>query len=250
MKKIFIRISVVIVALVLLALVVVFFSLNSIVKKGVETVGPMLTKVDVKLSSADISPFSGSGSLSKFFVGNPDGYKTPSAIQVGSVKVGVGVGSVFSDTIVINEVSLKDAEITLEGSLSGNNLTQILDNLKGSGNAETKATAETPASGGAKKTAKKFILKDFVIEGAKLNLSLTLPVVGGKSLTVPLPPVHVQNIGVAENGVTADQLAEAIMKPLLASATEAAKDAVANMGGQLKDLGGKGAKSLTDMFKK
>ena len=77
MKKIIIRIFAVLILLVVVALVVVFFSLNSIVKKAVETIGPKMTRVEVKLGAADISPFSGSGKLSKLFVGNPDGYKTP-----------------------------------------------------------------------------------------------------------------------------------------------------------------------------
>src|SRR2546422_1862994 len=91
MKKLIIRIAIAVVGLVVLALVVVFFSLNSIVKKGVETVGPRLTKVDVRLGSAKLSPLSGNGQLTELFVGNPEGYKTPSAIKVGDVKVGVQV---------------------------------------------------------------------------------------------------------------------------------------------------------------
>src|SRR5580693_312377 len=99
MKKIILRIAIVIVVLVLVFLTVVFLKLNTIVKKGVETVGPALTKVEVRLDAADISPFSGSGKLSGLFVGNPEGYKTPSAIQVGSIKLSVKVGSVLSDII-------------------------------------------------------------------------------------------------------------------------------------------------------
>ena len=107
MKKLIVRILIGVVALVLVALVVIFFSLNSIVKKGVETVGPKLTKVDVRLGSAKLSPFSGSGQLTKLFVGNPEGYKTPSAIQVGDVKMGVEVGSLFSNTLAVDEVNIQ-----------------------------------------------------------------------------------------------------------------------------------------------
>ena len=41
----------------------------------------MIVKVDVTLGSAAISPFSGSGILTKLFVGNPEGYKTKSAVN-------------------------------------------------------------------------------------------------------------------------------------------------------------------------
>src|ERR1700676_2913926 len=91
MKKIFLRIGLAVFVLIVLALVVVFFSLNSIVKKSVETLGPEMTKVEVRLGSADISPFSGGGKLSKLFVGNPEGFKTTSSIQMGDIHVAVKV---------------------------------------------------------------------------------------------------------------------------------------------------------------
>src|SRR5579883_3150169 len=105
MKKILARIAIAVVVLILAALLVVFFSLNSIVKKGVETVGPMITKTEVKLGSADISPFSGGGRLTKLFVGNPEGFKAPSAMEFGDIKVGVQVSSLTSAVIVVNEVN-------------------------------------------------------------------------------------------------------------------------------------------------
>src|ERR1700677_323949 len=160
MKKIIIRIFAVLVLLVVVALVAVFFSLNSIVKKAVETLGPQMTKVEVRLGSADISPFSGSGKLSKLFVGNPEGFKTPFAVQMDSVKVGVQIGSVMSDTIVINEVNVQSPEITFDGGLSGNNLNKILDNVNSASASSAKSnTVQTPSG---PKPEKKFIVKDFV----------------------------------------------------------------------------------------
>src|SRR5437764_8512643 len=100
MKKLIIRIAAVVLILLVIALAVVFFSLNSIVKKGVETVGPKLTKVEVRLGSAKLSPLSGNGRLSDLFVGNPEGYKTPSAMKLGDIKVAVEPGSILSDTLV------------------------------------------------------------------------------------------------------------------------------------------------------
>jgi uncharacterized protein involved in outer membrane biogenesis len=236
MKKIIIRIGIVIVALVVVALLVVFFSLDSIVKKGVETVGPSVTKVDVKLGAAEISPFSGSGRLVKLFVGNPEGYKTPSAMEVGDIKVGVKLGSLTSDTIVVNEVSVKDAVITLDGSLSGNNLTKILDNVNGNSSSTPKPKGE-PAQAGTSKSSKKFIVKDFLIEGAKVNVSITVPVLGAQSTTLPIPTIHLQNIGEAEGGVTAEQLVQAVMKPLISSTITATGEWVSHLAGKAGDLG-------------
>src|SRR5580765_941829 len=117
MKKLVIRIILVAVVLILVALAVVFFSLNSIVTKGVETMGPKLTGVQVRLGSAKLSPLSGQGQLTGLFVGNPEGYKALSAIKVGDIKVEVQPSSVLSDTLVVDEVNIQAPEITFEGTL-------------------------------------------------------------------------------------------------------------------------------------
>jgi hypothetical protein len=250
MKKWVFRIISVIVLLVIVALVIVFFNLNSIVKKGVETVGPKLTKVDVRLSAAKLSPLNGNGELSGLFVGNPEGYKTPSAIQVGNVKVALKLSSALSDTIQVDEVNVQAPEITFEGGLGGNNLSQILKNLEGSPD-DVKPTPESkPASEGGKK----FFVKDVVVNGGKINVSLT-GLGGGKSLTVPLPPIHLTNIGSEKSGVTAAQLCKEILKPIIASAMNSGLEAIKS--GNLDELGkgatekaGKAVEGLKGLFKK
>ena len=249
MKKIIIRTVLGVVVLLLVGLVVLFFSLNSIFKRGVETVGPKLTKVDVRLGSANLSPLSGRGQLSGLFVGNPEGYKTPSAIQVGDIKVGVQPSSVLSDTMVVDEVNIQAPEITFEGTLTGNNLSKILDNIEAASGSDKTNTS-------AKKGEKKFFVKDLLIKGGKINLSISTPL-GGKSATLPLPELRLQNIGSRDKGVTAAELAEEIMKPILASATKAAAESLAGLGNSLpgigKDAGGeldKAAQGLKGLFKK
>jgi len=250
MKKLIIRIVAVVVILLVLAIVVVFFSLNSIVKKGVETAGPKVTKVDVRLGSAKLSPLSGNGQLSDLFVGNPEGYKTPSAIKVGDVKVGVELGSVLGDTLVVNEVNIQAPEITFEGSLSGNNLSKILANVEA---ASPSDTTEKPAT---KKSEKKFYVKDLLVKGGKINVSITTPL-GSQSGTLPLPELHLQNIGSRENGVTAAELAKQIIKPLLASVSKTVAERAADLGKGVQDFTkgasgsvDKAAQELKGLFKK
>ena len=247
MKKLLIRIVIAAFALVLVLLIVVFFSLNSIVKKGVETVGPKLTQVEVRLGAAHLSPFSGQGRLTELFVGNPQGFKTPSAIKVGDVKVGVEPSSVLADTLVVQEINLQAPEITFDGTLTGNNLSKILSNIEAASGSDK---AEKPA---AKKGEKKFYVKDLLVKAGKINVSITTPL-GGKSATLALPEIHVQNIGSREHGVTAAELAEEILKPILASATKAVAERLTDLGTGAQGTG-KGAveeatKGIKDLFKK
>jgi hypothetical protein len=247
MKKIIIRVCAVVIALVIVALLAVFFSLNGIVKRGVEKIGPQLTKVEVRLGSADISPFSGSGKLSKLFVGNPEGFTTPFAVQMDSIKVGVQIGSVMSDTIVINEVNIQSPEITFDGGLSGNNLNKILDNLNAAGGSSSGPQSNVVQTPSGPKKEKKFIVKDFVLQNAKLHLNVSAL---GRSLsaTVPISDIHLQNLGVAEGGLTPAQLSKQLSQPIYDDAYKAAEGLIASGLKNVPGLG-KGAGSLTNVTK-
>ena len=253
MKKIIIRIALVVAILLIVAVVAVFLSLNSIVKKGVETVGPEVTKVKITLSGVSLSPLSGSGRLSDLFVGNPEGFKTESAIKVGDISVSVDVGSVLKDTIVINSVRIKAPEITFEGGLGGNNISKILDNVTAATGGDKPAAKDAKAE--PAKPGKKIIIKDLTVEGAKLHASITL--LGGKELTLPLPTLHLTDIGAKENGVTAGEAIKQTLTPLLASITDVIKSAASNIGKGVGEVGkeagsqlNKATEGLKGLFKK
>ena len=253
MKKLMIRAVIAVLVLLVLAVGLSIYFLGSIMKKGVETVGPQITGTEIKLDSATLSLLSGSGKLKGLLVGNPQGFKSPSAIKVGSVSVGVAPGSVFSGKVHVKEVRVEAPEITFEGGLKGNNLGKLLDNVQaGTGGSEKTATPENKAA------SRKLQVDDFVITGGRINLSLDLSVLGGKSATVPLPEIHLTNLGSGPDGITAGDLTAKVLKELLQAAIPAAEKAVADLGkgatGVLKDAGKgateKAAKSIGDLFKK
>src|SRR5687767_4038093 len=99
-KKLWFRILLGLFALVIIGLVAAYLYLDVIVKRGVEKVGPAITKTEVKLDGVHISPFSGNGEVKGLVVGNPEGFKTPSAIQVRSVAVALEPGSVMGDKVI------------------------------------------------------------------------------------------------------------------------------------------------------
>src|SRR5881409_1074426 len=151
MKKLIIRGIVVLLVLLVVAVGVSIYFLGSIVKKGVETVGPQITGTEIKLDSATLSLLSGSGKLKGLLVGNPEGFKTESAIKVGSVSVGVVAGSVFSDKVRVTQVNVQAPEITFEGGLKGNNLSKLLDNVEASTGGKDKSAPASSNTASAKK---------------------------------------------------------------------------------------------------
>lgn len=256
MKKLIVRIVVVVLVLLVATVGTSIYFLGSIVKKGVETVGPQITKTEMKLDSATLSLLSGSGKLKGLFIGNPQGFKTESAIRVSAVSIGVAPGSIFSDKIHVKEVNVLGPEITFEGGLKGNNLSKLLENVQAStGSADKGATSKDTAS------SKKIQVDDFLIRGGKINLSVDAGPLGGKSATVPLPEIHLTNLGSGPEGITAADLTAKVLKEVLQAAIPAAEKAAVDLGKSateaVKDLSkdpagtvDKAAKSVTDIFKK
>jgi len=246
MKKIVFRILIVAVVLLLAVFIVAGMFLDSIVKKSVETAGPAITKVDVRLEGVSLSVFSGKGTIKGLFLGNPTGYKTPSAIRVGEATVRLKPGSLMSNKIVVESVSIVAPDITIEGGLKDNNLTKILENVQSFSGATTNA-----AQTGAEKPAQKIQVNDLVITGGRVNVSLGL--LGGKSMTVPLPEIHLTGLGKDSDGITPVELAQTVMKSVIEGALSGATKAVSNIGGGVldatKSLGG-GAREGADKITK
>jgi hypothetical protein len=256
MKKLLIRVAFGLVVLILLALVTLGLFLDRAIKSGVETAGPKLAKVDVRLESVNVSLLSGSGSVKGLVVGNPEGYKTPHAISVGRASVALRPGSLLSDKIVIRSIRIESPEIIFEGGLRGNNLSQIRDNLNAALGGSSEPGAAPSAS---EKPPKKLQVDELHITGGKVKVSLKGA--GGFAAPVPLPDIHFTNLGQGPEGITPGELAQKILAAVTEGAVKAAAGAVTDLGkGAVETATGVGkeateqvektAKGITDLFKK
>src|ERR1700722_4927798 len=131
-KKIISTVILVVVAVVVVTLIVIGVFLDRIVKRAVEVYGPQMTQTSVTVDSVHLSLLTGSAKVKGLMVGNPKEYKSPEAITAGTIAVGVDPLSVFSQKIVIHSIRLESPEVTFEGGLAGNNLSQLLDNVNSS----------------------------------------------------------------------------------------------------------------------
>ena len=258
MKKWILRIAIIVVALFVVTVVVAAFFMGSIVKKGVETVGPQITQTDMKLDRASVSILSGAGSINNFVLGNPQGYQTPQAIKVGKVDLAVRPGSIFSDKVEVRHVRVQSPEITLETqgvNFMANNLNTILQNVQALGGTNASKGGEPGQPAGA---SKKLQVNEFLITGAKVNISSSL--LGGKSATVALPDIRLQNLGTGPEGITAAELTQVVLAQLVPAAMDAARKAISGISEQASDLikGATGnatnvlekAKGIGDLLKK
>jgi uncharacterized protein involved in outer membrane biogenesis len=234
MKKLLIRLLIALIVLILLGILAVSLFLDGAVKRGIETVGPMLTKVEVKLDSVSLSLLSGSGKVKGLLVGNPEGYKTPSAIQVGTASLALQPGSVFASKVVIKSIQVQAPEITFETDLTGNNLSKILDNLQASTGESQPGGAKPAQPSQPAKAGKKLEVDDFLITGAKLHVSVTG--LGGQSATVPLPEIHLVDLGKGPDGITPAELTQRVLQAIEKEALQASSSAVASLSKQAAGL--------------
>ena len=239
MRKILTRLLLLLILLVVLAVLAVHFFLDGEVKRLVETIGPQLTKVSVKLERVNLMLLSGSGKLTGLVVGNPDGYKSPLAISSHSISLSLQPSSLLHDKIVIRSINLQSPEVTFETDLTQNNLSKILANLDEAtgGGKETKEAPKEPAA------KKKLEVDDFLITGAKLHVVVTS--LGGKSATVALPDIHLKDLGKSPEGITPAELSRTVLQQLEASAAKAAEGAIVDLSKGAVYLGNEASKVVT-----
>lgn len=231
--------ALIIIGIVLVVLIVgVALFLGPIIKTGVETVGPQVAGVEVKLDKAGVNLLTGNVKLKGLVIGNPEGFKTPSLMELSKFVVDLKMSSLFTDTIVIKQIHIDGPQITYERALKSSNIGALQKNLAPAEDAPDEEPEEKVAK---EKTApaKKVVIEDFLFENGKVNVSITLA--GGKQLTVPLAPIHLEDIGKESDGASITE----IVNEVLGAITQSVGEAVASSG----DLAGdalKGASSLAD----
>jgi len=228
-KLVYVLAAVVVVAIV--GFFVVAFSLGSIVKGGVNRVGPKITQSSVNLESAKISPFSGQGTLSNLTVGNPAGWTSPRAFALGEISIQVEPGSLRGDHIVVNSIVIDRPEITYETRLTTSNLQDLLKNIQ-----EAAGAPKQDPNAKAEKQVK-IEIKSFRLQNARITA-----IAAGNTATVDMPPLVMENLGSREGGLTPEQLSVAIMKEVTTQAVQAAAKVAMEKGliqkGLNKILGG------------
>ncbi|MBS1370746.1 MAG: hypothetical protein HPZ91_12410 [Lentisphaeria bacterium] len=265
-KRLWLRIlgwaAVVIVVLLIAAVI----ARDAIIKSAVVNIGSSVTGTKVEMESFS-SSFGGTVELTGFKVANPPGYLEPYAFQVAKVKVGVDVGSLFSDRIEVNEVLVNGTKVNFELKLDGSsNLTDIKKNIETfSGDSkQPSAPAEEPKAEPEKSDAakKKVVIRLVKIEGTELSVSSALL---KSNVPLPIPTITLTDLGEGKTfGETVNEFATKVLAALMTALSDSGlqgvgdtlKDAGKNLSdslrqgsGSLKDAGKNLENTVKDLFK-
>lgn len=242
MKKFLLISAVLLLVLAVGAYLVLARNLDTLVVNGVNTYGPKLTQAKVELAGASLSPLSGSGTLTGMTVGNPKGWSDGRAFYLGKVHLDIEPRSLLGDPIIINEILVDQPEFNYETRILTSNIQDLLKNIE----SFTGGRGQEPATQEGK--PRKFIVKKFRFTNGKARVE-----VAANALTVTLPPISLDDIGVAEGGITAEQLSGVLMRKVLASVAVATADAVKSGDlsvDKLKDAAKNAGDTLKKMFER
>ena len=239
-KKILLILGIVLLVFIVVAVTVVGLFLGKIVKLGINDVGPKITQTTLSVDAVDVSLLTGSAKVKKLVIGSPEGYRAPNAISVGSAAVSISSMSVLSDKIVVKSIRVESPEITFEGNpLGANNLKKIQDNVNtAAANFQSPlSTNQPPKTAAPAKPGAKLEVDDFLITGAKVHIS--------SGATLPLPDIHLTDLGKGPEGITAADLTKQVLSQVISGTLKAVENAAVDVGKDATKAVGAGVNKIT-----
>ncbi len=209
-------------------------NLDGLVQSAIGKYSSAMTGATVKVSAVKLKATDGQGMLKGLVVGNPAGFKTPYAVKADTIELAVDVASLTKDVVLVKRIAVIAPEVTYEKGDTITNFDAIQKNI-------AQYLGPSTSSG----PGKKLIVQEFVIRGAKAQVSASF--LNGQTVTVALPDITLRDLGKAKGGLTPGELgleiANAVEKRLLSSV---------NMGALAKSVGGaldKAGTAIKDFFK-
>lgn len=198
------------------------FTIDSIVSSNIEQIGSEMTGTPVTVDNVSISPFSGSGTIRGFRVANPNGYAKDYAVEIEDFSIELEPFSLFSNEIVVNQITISGASVYVEQKLPENNIREIMDHINSLPEGEA--------------TDAQLVIEHFLLENGTADLFTEVG--GDRSASVEISRIELNDIGRA----TGDQTAEAVIKQIAEEVAGESLQAAAESGGeQLRD-------ALRDLF--
>lgn len=247
--KLFIRIAIVLVLLVLIAAGAAFLMIDSIAKTAVREGAAFATQTEVEIEAIDVKVFSTAGEITNLDIKNPDGpfreaakdfnddYKDKfdSFMVLGKGAAEISAGSVLSEKIEIPKVELSDITLTLIGKDGKKNYEVILESLKRFQGDEP--PAET-------KSQKEVVINELIIRNITVyyyfdeDPGLGAVAVGPKKILLAHDkPMVLKNVG--SGGVPISEVTAEIITDVLA---QVMVNLAGDLGGHMEGL----ANSLVD----
>lgn len=203
----------IIVVLVLIVAVGGFFlykNMDGLVLNAIESVGSEVTETEVRVGEVKLTLSAGRAELHNLTIANLAGFTEPTIFSLNEIALQIDPLTISDSVIVIDEILLDGALLTLEHKgISETNVEALMDNIQ----AHTSSTSNTSSSNGEMPT--------FMVRKLSLtNLSMKIVSPQFKAQTLTLQDIQRTNLGSRTKGLTAGELAQALMQPIMDQAEE------------------------------
>ena len=201
-RKVLLALAVAIVVIAAGAAWWLFLSLDGLVKQAIEHWGPEITGVAVRVDSVKIEASAGRGTIRGLLVGNPKGFEAPHALKLGEMRLTLDAPTLTKDVVVVKELLLAAPDVVYERGPGGDNMSVIQKNVD----------AWVARHAGKDKDAgpgRKFVIENLIVRDGKAHF--------GAALAMPIPDLHLRDVGKKTNGATAGEVVKQTWDALLRS---------------------------------
>jgi hypothetical protein len=236
----------IVVALVVVAAVVTFLALNSIVRSAVQTESTASLNVPTTLDSASVSPFGGTVELSGYDVGSPKDYTAPHMLTIGNLKVAVTYGQLMSNPIRINKIEIDDPSLVVEQSGGKLNLQALMDQ---SSSSSSSSSGSSPPPSSSSSQPMKLIIDELDVNNAQVTFLPGLPGLSNQ-MNQTVPSLTLKNIGNADGAQNGAAIKDVVMQVVTALAGKAGQTGGLSqlLNGQISQVAGQLGPSFTSQF--
>ena len=187
-----------------------YHSLDSLVASAIRTFGPEITGVSIRLDRVQIEAMDGRATLHGLVVGNPEGFKTDHALSLGEISMTLDLDSLTKDVITIKRISIVEPTVSYELGTGGSNLAAIQRNVD-------RYVSQSGTKRAERDSDKKLVIEDLSIKSATATVSAV--VMQGPPISVPIPDLHLRDIGKQSGGATAGEVVKQVFGTLTQSVT-------------------------------
>jgi uncharacterized protein involved in outer membrane biogenesis len=198
------------VGLVVIALIALYFSLNSIIRSNVQQQSAQSLNVPTTLASATLQLFGGSLRLNDLEIGSPPSFSAPHLFTVDGASVAVHYGELLGNPVHIGKIVIDHPTLVIEQSNLKLNIKALMDQMP----------AAPPASGPAKPPIA-LIIDELDVNDATVNFLPGLPGVPN-TLSVQVPSLSLKNIGNSSGAQNGAAIKEVVVQVITALASKAA----------------------------
>ncbi|MDO3382194.1 DUF748 domain-containing protein [Gilvimarinus algae] len=179
-------------------------NLDGLVARVIESVGTEVLQTEVSLDSVNFELDKGRGELHGLSIANYPGFEQPTLFKLNQIALQIEPSSVNSQVVVIDEILVDGAHLTVEHTgVAKTNIQTLIDTVKrgSTQTSESKNSTQEPR---------------FMVE--KLSFTdISMDVISPQleNRTVTLQDIQRENLGTREQGLTGPELVEAVIQPII-----------------------------------